>query len=230
MLVRTMSRKPQWIQGASSAALREAFLEQNFRPRVAATFDRDPDVQSVLLVVGQFYSDEAEDAVHVDLVPALDAQPEWPECVRSSPFYGDDEGSIELTKRGEAALAWDEIFTSPFKFPELDGNTTAITAFASFCPEVTSQEDSLDVAYTPYAIGRRGEGGAVMIEVIGSIVRPEWEDRFDVGFSAPEGVTPKRLYDNEWSAPAPPAAKGRGASESSGKVSFLRRLFGSKRP
>lgn len=199
----------QWIEGGTSAEMRERYLHEAFLPMAARAFAEDADVQSVVLAIGQYWCDEAVDAVHLALVPSAERDPTWPAIFSDSPFYEltEHDGVVweGSTPKGDAILRYDWYAD----YPQLDENQTSITAFASCCHEVTSQEDPLAITSRPYAIARRGDRGPEL-EIVGRVLRPEWEDRFDVGFDADDAV-PEAPDE----PPPPPRRPG-----------FLGRLFG----
>ncbi len=221
------------ITGSTSVELRANYLEQTFRPLAAHVFASDARAQSLLLCISQHWADEADDAVHIEFIPAVVDQPTWPYCLMNNPFMTDEGSSNSLDDLYPAwsvvqPLIWETTHDLPF----LDDNSSAITAFASCCPEETSQEDPIATAFQPYAIAYRDtadDGGDVRIEVVGKVLRPEWEDRFDiieewnnVPFDSPEPIDPPPA-----SAPTtpPPAPSDAGADS---KPGWLRRLFGGK--
>ena len=218
------------ITGKTSAELRTNYLEQTFRPVAAHVFANDARAQSLLLCISQHWADEADDAVHIEIIPAVVAQPSWPDCLLNNPFMSDEGSSNSLDDLYPAWKVVQELVWKPHSnLPFLDANSSAITAFASCCPEETSQEDPIATAFQPYAIAYRnadsGGDSDVRIDVVGEVLRPEWEDRFDiieewnnVPFDPP--VDPP--VDPPASSPPPPPSTARAES----KPSWLRRLFG----
>ena len=56
-----------------------------------------------------------------------------------------------------------------------------IVAFASYCREVSDQEQPSWRSHTPYGVVRRPlQNEPASLEVIGQMYRPQWEDRWDV--------------------------------------------------
>lgn len=164
------------IVGETSRELREGYLERHFVPMARAIFERAPEVPCVGLAVGQFWCDEAEDAVHAEVVPFRQRDPSWP--------ADHDEEFVERVRSTFAKDGGYYRFLS--RLPELDDNGPMITAFAAFCPEDCDQEMPVTESSVLYALARRSDSAVVEIEVVGRMLRPEWEDRFDVGFDAPE--------------------------------------------
>ena len=97
----------------------------------------------------------------------------------------------------------------------LDDNTDMIVAFASYCREVSDQEQPSWRSHTPYGLIRRPlDGELPTFEVIGQMYRPEWEDRWDAverGYLMP-------FEDN------PPQGKREATSEPA-KSKFVQRLL-----
>lgn len=201
-------------------------MDQRFLPFARRVFDLLPEVQSVVYAVGQFWSDEAEDAVHEIMAPSLDRDPKWPEILRP-PLY-ESEGFAELADDVEAripTLHGPGLFRLGCEFPGLDDNGSMITAFAAFCPEGCDQEMPHGESHVPYAIAQRGAGGAVDLQIVGVLSRPEWEDRFDVGFDEVTGEElpgpTGRTAEHDVPANPHPEVPARG-----GLFGFFRRLFG----
>lgn len=214
------------ITGRTSAELRERCMQERFIPFAKRVFDALPEANSVVYAVGQFWCDEADDAVHEAMLPSLDRDPKWPQFLRP-PLYAADGGS-DLAPDADARLigpGGTGLFRLGFSFPDLDENSTMITAFAAFCAEEGDQDMTVAESHVPYAIARRGAGGAVELEIVGVLSRPEWEDRFDVGYDdetdrqLPGPTGRAGLYDGPVSPPAPPPSRG-------GLLGFLRRIFG----
>lgn len=227
------------IEGASSAELRDKCMRQRFAPLAKEMFARMPDVQCIAYTIGQYYCDEAEDAVHEEVATFLERDPKWPDAF--------DQEADEARKEEAFASHKHGFFGFAFDLPMLDVNSSAITAFASYCRELGDQDQPFAESHVVYALARRGTGGEVVIDVVGEMHRPEWEDRFDVGLGdedgegeeAPAGTRPPAAPATA-SRPTPPAyapgasRPGAGslppapppAPQPRGFLAFLRRLFG----
>lgn len=166
----------RYIKGETSAKLREAFIETHLVPLSKRVFAARRDVQSVVLAVAQYWADEADDAVHLRIIPCVVPDPSWPSCLQNNPYVLVEEyfgNTYEmLSEDADDLVGWQ----AREDLPTLDDNTSAITAFASCCGEEGSQEDPMSIAYEPYAVARRAQTG-VEIEIVGKVQRPEWEDR-----------------------------------------------------
>lgn len=192
----------QALDGETSAEIRRKYIELHFVPLCRRVFGKDPEVSSLILTVGQYWCDEAEDAVHLHVFPSGEAKPRptgwlghlralvsgdarsgWPECLEDERWMhledDEDEPSFgELNERGEKLAGW----KARRGLPNLDENSTAITAFASFCIPGCDQEMPPAESQTPYAIGWRGAtADVVVVDIVGHMHQPQWEDRFDVG-------------------------------------------------
>lgn len=167
------------VEGSSSAALRDNYMKLHVLPMAKRAFGADAELQSIVVVVGQYWSDEADDAVHVDVVPSTSSKPEWPACVEDETFFYVEDGWWELNDRGEQLVGW----RSREGLPQLDDNSSAITAFAAYCQEDCDQEMRIQESHTPYAIVVRSGEGEPTVNIVGRKLQPQWEDRFDVGFT-----------------------------------------------
>jgi hypothetical protein len=181
-----------------SAVLRERFHEQYLLPLARGFFDEEPRCQSVLVTVGQYWCDEAADAVHCYQVACTTREPTWPEAGQARADSLAEPEDLRLTlKEAEqegspAGLSelqyplWERAATRAFGDPfssagALDENTDMIVAFASYCREVSDQEQPSWRSHTPYALIVRPEPGqAPRLEIMGTMHRPQWEDRWDV--------------------------------------------------
>lgn len=201
-------------------------MQERFIPIAKQLFDALPEVNSVVYAVGQFWSDEASDAVHEAMLPSLDRDPMWPTFLRP-PLYESD-GWEWLSPDVDARIVGvggSGLLQLGRTYPDLDDNSTMITAFAAFCAEGCDQEMPVAESHVPYAIARRMAGGAVELEIVGVLSRPEWEDRFDVGTDEVTGEElpgPTARADQHGA----PASHHPEVSVHRGLFGFLRRLFG----
>lgn len=235
------------LEGSTSEELRTAYLRHVAVPHTRNVFDRSPDARSVMIVVAQYWSDEAVDAVTIEHVVSPLPQPTWPEIYRDNPFYAEEDdlppdpsGCVRYceTRLGERVLGGEGDTYWGGGYPRLDDNGAAITAFAAYVEEPGDQERPFTANGSPYALLRRGEGGSVEVDIIGKLHRPAWEDRFDVGFGIDDRAVALARLDGDWSRdPAPRispadelaarrAAGAQGADGAAPRRSFLARLFG----
>ena len=147
---------------------RAAYLEEHVTPHVRRVFERHPDLRSALLLVAQYWNDEAEDAVHSELVfSVLDS----PDVEAASENLYDDvkPDRINLPPGlSHSALQDSEVWL------HWDDNGEAIPLFAAFTKEGCDQEMSLGEAYSPYALFRRTAAG-IDVAIVGTMLRP-WLD------------------------------------------------------
>jgi len=175
---------------------------------VAAVFKDFPDVQSAILMVGQFWADEAIDAVHRAIAYSFETNPDFAayraEAQRLNEVmldrsvemdsFDDEYEAHDLWVEGGAAVkrlgdrwSMDRRFDFHDKYIQFggwDSNGSAISLFAAYCEEGADQELPTGLSHAPYCIFRRGPSGRVEAEVVGVKVRP-WL----------EGVAPQRFED-----------------------------------
>lgn len=206
--IRRTEREARWepsdptpIAGSTSAELREAYLELRVRPLAQRLFQAAPEARSVLCCIAQFWDDEALDAVHELFVPcAVPGPPPWPECLRDNPFT-DDAGGPDGSALSHWWIAIEEIAEG---LPDLDDNTTRVAAFASCIGTMATQDDDFAEAFRPYALARRLPGNLVDIRILGSVLRPEWEDRMT--WEQREPFIESMTEPDPRPAPSPPPA------------------------
>jgi hypothetical protein len=181
-----------------SRVLRQRFEQEYALPLARAVFELEPRCQSLLFTVGQYWCDEATDAVHSEAVACLERDPSWPLAGQARPgIIGDADVLAEALETandpdsdGPSGLldvqwsllkkAHQQAFGQEY-FCVLDDNTDMIVAFASFCREVSDQEQPTWRSHTPYGVVRRPLASEPpTFEVLGAMYRPQWEDRWDV--------------------------------------------------
>jgi hypothetical protein len=178
-----------------SRLLRERFAREYALPLARAVFELEPRCQSVLITVGQYWSDEARDAVHSEVIACTERDPTWPAAgqaregaigepeVLADMLQSDDPGepsSVEEAQWQLLQLARELAFGDVF-FGVLSDNSGKIVAFASHCLEGGDQDQPSWRSHTPYGLIRRPhDGDEPTFEVIGAMHRPHWEDRWDV--------------------------------------------------
>lgn len=171
------------ITGSSSAELRARHLERCFAPMVRALFQARAEVRSVLLAVGHFHQHEGADEVDIAYLPFPTPKPTWPDCLMDDRFYDIEEDfghtEIRLREKYQRLLPFAE-------YPNLRKNGSAVVAYAAYCLGGCQRDMSFEEAYLPYALARRrpDDDGQptdeVEITVVGTLRRPDWEDRFDL--------------------------------------------------
>lgn len=186
-----------------TARLREEVIRDNVVPTIQRAFDAYPVLQSATLLVAQYWCDEANDAVHCDLIFSELATPDIDAAYRArlEPYESCDGAApspsnwsawlpwLAGKKTAEAPPTFEPVrdFTnlpSNLEPEELEvqfkdkirwnSNGDPISLFAAFCREHCHQEMDDVEAYSPYAIFRR-QNGQIAIEVVGVMIRP-WLD------------------------------------------------------
>lgn len=183
----------------TAAEMRRRIVEEDFVPFVAAAFERGPSLRSAMLLVAQYWADEADDAVHVDVVFSERATPTWPHRCEF-----DDEGDAVVA----AGAVRDTCTTcGNIGWMAFDDNGAGIAAFQSCCREGASQDQSVAEAYLPYAVARRTAAGHVEVEVVGGPVRG-W---LDSGEAVPTSDDDEDARDPSMVATPPPRVPEREA-------------------
>jgi hypothetical protein len=136
-----------------------------FREAIGRELDKDPKWKSAVMMVAQFWADNADDAVHCAFVLSTEAVPNANDAERSW-----DDGDDEPSAANVARYSWD--LTG---YDTWDENGDAIALFAAFTKESCHQEMSIAEAYLPYALFRHAPSGGVEVEVVGKKTRP-WLD------------------------------------------------------
>lgn len=137
--------------------LRRWSLELEVRPFLERLFATRAQVQSAFLAVGQFWADEADDAVHSLCVISTARTPAWPHHCEALPT----ENCSYCTQGMDTWLSW-------------DGNGRAIRGWQALCAEGASQDDPPGLAYTPVVLARRTATG-VSFDDVSVVLRP-WLD------------------------------------------------------
>lgn len=184
-----------------AAARRKRTIETDYAEIARRAFAGRPALNSAVLLVGQFWADEAYDAVHRRMVFSLSLSPD---------IAGYMSETIRLHKRIELAWKnstgdedaleeeqanWENFLEGPEAARQaIQGSDTehldsfyedvrpwagcdddeAISLFAAFCPESADQDMPIGQAFAPYCIIRRAANG-VDIEIVGQMLRP-WLD------------------------------------------------------
>lgn len=182
-----------------SRVLRQRFEQEYALPYAQAIFELEPRCQSVLVTVGQYWCDEATDAVHSELIACAEREPTWPLAGQARPGAlgdpaalaamleletkyadGDEPPGLGEVQYGLLEDASKRAFGEQY-YCFLDNNSEMIVAFASYCREVSDQEQPSWRSHTPYGLVRRPlHDEPPSFEVIGQMYRPHWEDRWDV--------------------------------------------------
>jgi hypothetical protein len=157
-----------------AAALREKIIAHAIVPLVKSGFDKYPQLRSAMLLVAQYWDDEADDAVHYELIFSVLPTPVPNIELEDTDDYDYDDSvnlpelpsSYEIYSAARSQIEYSEYYWQD--------NENAVATFAAYCKEGGSQDMGYLEAYTPYAVFRRQEGDIEM-EIVGTMLRP-WLD------------------------------------------------------
>lgn len=175
-------------------ALRAASLEQ-FRESGAKYLRENPEANSLVLGVSQYFADEAGDAVHEKIVAFTDREPSWPHRCSEEGDGPSETGSV---------CRWCGAKDLPWGF--LDSNTEAVLAWSAFCTEWGGGEGSSTLV-DPIAVLRRADDGGFDLELVHQVVRYAVDDN-SVGASREE-----EFWDEEPLPPKPEPVRAPWSSE-----------------
>ena len=191
-----MNPPRKWNPKEAEAA-RQRLINEYIVPRFNEARKEYPAVRSMLLLVAQYWDDEANDAVHAKLAYSERNTPDIEAYLEAEKKHcWDDEEEWQGEGDPPAVLAdvinlptlpaevHEKFFWGWYYPPGWPDNSDAIPAFAAFCREGAHQEMPAREAYSPYAVLRLDPSGSLVIEVIGTMhrdwldgVKPEWECR-----------------------------------------------------
>ncbi len=142
------------------AQLRADAYQKHFLPHAAAVFAEHPSLSSVVLLVAQYWDDEADDAVHESMIYSTRPTPLWSHnCDHARPDWDQEHCDFCFSFESNTWLSgWHD-------------NGWAIDAFEGFCVEGGDQNADLIDNYRPVAIARRTAQGA-QLEIIAEPRRP----------------------------------------------------------
>jgi hypothetical protein len=169
-----------------AAQMREKIMDECVKPRAKACFERFPQLQSIALLVAQYWDDEANDAVHEHTIFSVLETPDLEAAFKAEEENKSDRLNLQdLTDVFELENVWWAADKLVEETSYWDDNATAIPAFAAFCQEGAHQGMSTREAYTPYAILRR-RAEDIEVELVGQMLRPQLD-----------GIKPEE-WDEEW--------------------------------
>lgn len=162
--------------------LRSQMIEDIVLPYIRSAFENHTTLQSAILLLAQYWADEANDAVHDNYIFSVLETPDLDAAFKAEEREWEDEedyhDGVNLPDLPNHYDLGDYDATNTY----WDDNGQAIPAFAAFCKEGAHQEMSTREAYSPYAIFRR-DGEDIAIEMIGQKlrpwlegIRPEWDE------------------------------------------------------
>jgi hypothetical protein len=169
-IIRTLSPE-------ETVQLRNAYLSGRLKDAIDAVFGSDASLQSVTLLVAQYWSDEAHDAVHGEMIYSELDTPDL-EAVKANPEIYPEADSVNLSGRNP----WDVVVWESSPLRDWGSNNYCIPLFAALCEEGGHQEgDNLEF-FSPVAIYRRTGPAATAVQFVGEIKRP-WLEGVSFEFS-----------------------------------------------
>jgi hypothetical protein len=171
-----MSESDRKYSAVETARLREEMMKTELEPMVAEVFKKHPELRSAVMLVSQYWNDEAEDAVHYDFFFSKLPEPDMEAAAKS---YG-DEDPVNLP---EGWSHWDLMNSAELGI-DWDDNGEAIPLFAAFTKEDCHQEMTSVEAGSPYAFFMRTPKG-VQTRVVARMLRP-WLDGVRPSFEREE--------------------------------------------
>lgn len=177
---------------AQTEELRNAIIYKAVIPYMKVVFTKYPKFKSATLLVSQYWSDEAHDAVHPDVIfSALDT-PDIQAAFELDKIYWDDfDENLKDSVNAPGDLPCS---VTDYNFDDKESkllwsnwpdNNDAIPAFAAYCKEGGNQEKSISENCTVYA-HFKVKNNEVDFEVVGEMIRPwlngvcpDWENTRD---------------------------------------------------
>lgn len=160
------------------------YIERAIVPVVRRGFALDGRVRSAVLMVAQYWNDEADDAVHGTILYSLREDPDLAFYVANARWQSEEEyESVEYdgtdqswlwSVEGPAAGLVDFEYRGVTCALRWADNSDAIPLFAAFCKEGCDQDMHIAESYAPYCIFRPDKD-EIRIEVVGKMLRP-WLD------------------------------------------------------
>jgi len=160
-----------------AVGLRNEFLNGRFKRSVDNVFGSDASLQSATLLVAQYWDDEADDAVHGEMIYSELITPDL-DTLRADPEIYYDGDLVNLPGRNQwEVVPWE---LSPLR--NWGPNGYCIPLFASLCVEGGHQEGDTLEFYSPVAVYRRSGPSATTVELVGEVKRP-WLEGVSFQFS-----------------------------------------------
>jgi hypothetical protein len=157
-----------------AAELREKIISSEIVPKIKVVFDKYPQLRSAMLLVAQYWDDEADDAVHYEIVFSVLPTPALGIKLVENDDY-DEYDPVNLPGLPSlyriSSEAYHKVEDEEYAWRD---NGNAVATFAAYCKEGCHQEMDYLEAYTPYAVFRWKEAD-IEIEVVGTMLRP-WLD------------------------------------------------------
>ena len=141
--------------------------------RVGQVFEQHPQLRSAVMLVAQYWNDEAQDAVHGKFIFSMLAVPDLKAVQEAWDRGNEDSETINLPAGMDYLSTHDELGYTVTS-PDWDDNGDAIALFAAFTKEGCDQCMSPVESGAPYAVFRRSPTGVETV-LVGEMRRP-WLD------------------------------------------------------
>lgn len=177
-----------------SAALRVKLIEAHIVPYFRRITLKYPMLKSMTMMVAQYYSDEAADAVHYMLFVSELDRPNLEAFDRANAMhYEQSQKYFKWEDPPGSSNRKKYRFVDPVNWPSLSPEESdmllsdsgysadwpdcgdAVPAFAAFCKEDGEQYGDPFETHTIYAFFRMGEDREITIDIVGEMIRP-WLD------------------------------------------------------
>ena len=165
---------PRLYTKEQTAELREKIISSEIIPIINLHFSKYTQLQSAMLLVAQYWDDEADDAVHYQIIFSVLPTPVFSNADydRYDPDPVNLPGLPSLDEIDDSLIEYLDKLENEEDCWQENGN--AVPTFAAYCKEGCHQNMDYLEAYTPYAVFRRNQE-EIEIEVVGDMLRP-WLD------------------------------------------------------
>jgi hypothetical protein len=169
--IASTSRKESFLyksmqEASSEEEMLEIITNAYFLPIAKFAFEQDVGVKEVFLSAAQYWNDEADDAVHLNVQFSNHDYTSWEKLNSSDNLFS--ENIVDTyTSAGEALfrLAIKNVHSIEYGFYP-DNYENFIACFGGFCKEGCSQETDYIDAYTPVVVAFK-QNNEVKTKVIG---------------------------------------------------------------
>ncbi len=150
--------------------LRNQLINDCIIPQIKGVFQKYKEIKSAILMVAQYWNDEAHDAVHQTIIYS---ELEEPDLLAAEKFEEEDKPDvINLPSIKNEYNSYDYYLRADGNYKYWDDNNMAIPAFACYCNEYCHQEMNTFEAYSPYALFKKSENNEISMKIIGVKIRP----------------------------------------------------------
>ena len=148
--------------------LRNQMINDNITPFIEDNFSKFPWIQAATLFVAQYWNDEAEDAVHYEVLWSQLTEPPFNRGTFPPDFNVWDPDPTNLPTGMHSSHQHGYV-------AQWDSNGIAIPLFAAYCKEDCHQEMDFAECYSPLIEFTRASDGSIERKFVGSKIRP-WLD------------------------------------------------------